>query len=539
SQVGGGTKTRRPIALRMQYNPDCDQPRCYLALEDGKEEPRSLQEIQAYIESENRRLERDPVRSFDSREINIRMEYRFCPNMILIDTPGLIHAPSGNNLNAEQRAVAAAAKEAENLVIQKMRCQDYVILCVEDTTDWKHATTRNVVTQVDHDLSRTVLVTTKLDTKLPQFAGGDDLQDFLRAPSIQRMYRCMLGGPFFTTVPSGRVGRARDSAYFSNEAFVHGVRRSERDDQMLVAAKLGPQAAPTCLPRVGMSRLRRFLERRVEECYRRNVARIVPLLQQEMSRAEGRLLTTEQEIDALSLESLKASADEYREHFSRALGRAIQGTIKAPPEKFGETLEAEQLRAGSFIEDSDVDADQWERLMEIEVGNGENKLFGGAQYHRALREFNFAIRHMNAPEVTEDEIANAAGISDMHDGVNFMRAACVIAVDKARTSFEPTLDALRVRTVHVMKRLFGVVEHMLKSDGMQMSDTHQKPFSFIVKRVYEKFVEKAVDETLARCRDDLTALTRFVTWDLHERSAGALRRSLPDSSMVHIYSLAV
>lgn len=62
---------------------------------------------------------------------------------------------------------------------------------------------------------------------------------------------------------------------------------------------------------------------------------------------------------------------------------------------------------------------------------------------------------------------------------------------------------------------------------------------FIVKRVYENFVEKAVDETLTRCRDDLTALTRFVTWDLHERSAGALRRSLPDSSMVHIYSMAV
>lgn len=33
-------------------------------------------------------------------------------------------------------------------------------------------------------------------------------------------------------------------------------------------------------------------------------------------------------------------------------------------------------------------------------------------------------------QVTEDEIANAAGVSDMHDGVNFMRAACVIAVEK-------------------------------------------------------------------------------------------------------------
>lgn len=49
--------------------------------------------------------------------------------------------------------VLQASKEAENLVIQKMRCQDYVILCVEDTTDWKHATTRNVVTQVRTALS--------------------------------------------------------------------------------------------------------------------------------------------------------------------------------------------------------------------------------------------------------------------------------------------------------------------------------------------------------------------------------------------------
>lgn len=65
---------------------------------------------------------------------------------------------------------------------------------------------------------------------------------------------------------------------------------------MMVASKLGPQASPSCLPRVGVSRLRRFLERRVEECYRRNVARIVPLLQHEMSKAEGRLLTTEQEV---------------------------------------------------------------------------------------------------------------------------------------------------------------------------------------------------------------------------------------------------
>lgn len=60
----------------MQYNPSCSTPKCFLTQEDGKEEQRSLEDIQAYIESENKRLERDATRSFDPREINIRMEYK-------------------------------------------------------------------------------------------------------------------------------------------------------------------------------------------------------------------------------------------------------------------------------------------------------------------------------------------------------------------------------------------------------------------------------------------------------------------------------
>ena len=76
------------------------------------------------------------------------MEYRYCPNMIVIDTPGMLHPPKGRHLTPQQRALAQAAKEAELLVLNKIKCEDYIILCVEDTTDWKHATTRNVVTQV-------------------------------------------------------------------------------------------------------------------------------------------------------------------------------------------------------------------------------------------------------------------------------------------------------------------------------------------------------------------------------------------------------
>lgn len=60
--VGGGTKTRRPIALRMQYNPRCHSPKCFLLDDDdGVERPKSLAEIQEHINSENLRLEKDSV----------------------------------------------------------------------------------------------------------------------------------------------------------------------------------------------------------------------------------------------------------------------------------------------------------------------------------------------------------------------------------------------------------------------------------------------------------------------------------------------
>ena len=540
NQVGGGTKTRRPIALRMQYNPACTTPTCFLTMENGKEEQRNLADIQTYIEAENRRLERDPTRSFDTREINIRMEYRFCPNMIVIDTPGMLHPPKGRSLTPQQRALAQAAREAEGLVLSKMKCQDYIILCVEDTTDWKHATTRNVVMQADPELSRTVLVTTKLDTKIPQFSEGDDLQDFLEAPLVKRLYPHMLGGPYFTSVPCGRVGHSKE--FGTNEGFVRALQGAEIDDSRTILGKTGAQVSRGGLQRVGVSRLRSFLEARVEDCYRRNVAKIVPLLQSELRHAEDKLHNTEQELDALSIDRLRQSANVYRESFSKQLAEAVHGTVKASPEEWGETLEQEQLRGGSFLEQDQIQSEGWQRLLELEVGNSRHKLFGGAQYHRAVREFTVAVRHMRAPVVTEDEIANAAGMGDVHDGVNFMRAACVIAVEKAQASFDPMLEALRHRSSHIMRRMLPIVEDMLRKGTSRLPpETHSAPLKDMIRRIFEKFIDEQLDDCIQKCRDDLHGMTRFVTWDVEGKSSSsALHRSLPTPKrMVEIYSVAV
>ena len=70
------------------------------------------------------------------------------------------------------------------------------------------------VMQVDPTLSRSVLVSTKFDTRIPQFATGADAHAFMHPAAAQLMNARMLGGqPFFTSVPSGRVGSAKDSVF--------------------------------------------------------------------------------------------------------------------------------------------------------------------------------------------------------------------------------------------------------------------------------------------------------------------------------------
>jgi hypothetical protein len=157
----------------------------------------------------------------------------------------------------------------------------------------------------------------------------------------------------------------------------------------------------------------------------------------------------------------------------------------------------------------------WDRLISTEVGNREHRLYGGAQYHRAMREFNLATRCLRLPTITEDEIANAAGVGDAHDGVNFLRAACVIALEKARTTFDPLLESMRLRLTHIMSKACPVSEYILvqkkertsslygygaidkfnrmdDSKGPNTStDIAQNPqFRQLVRTIYEKFVQK-------------------------------------------------
>uniref|UniRef100_A0A0E0FA45 Dynamin-type G domain-containing protein n=2 Tax=Oryza meridionalis TaxID=40149 RepID=A0A0E0FA45_9ORYZ len=478
NHVGGGTKTRRPVALHLRFNPRCHVPRCRLlagsgAGDDEDEEAgvagraMPLADIQAYIEAENMRLENDPSQ-FSEKEIIIRIEYKHCPNLTIIDTPGLILPAPGR----KNRVLQSQACAVETLVRAKIKHKETIILCLEDCSDWSNATTRRVVMQVDPDLARTVLVSTKLDTKILQFARASDVEVFLHPPT------CVLDGsllgdyPFFTSVPSGRVGSCHEAVFRSNEDFKKAISLRELEDVASLEDKLGRGLTKEEKNRIGEHR-----------------------------GATRKLLEVNQEISDLDEAKMKEKARLFHDSFLSKLSLLLKGMVVAPPDRFGETLINERINGGTFTGSENF------LIPNKLMPNAGMRLYGGAQYHRAMAEFRLVVGSIKCPPITREEIVNACGVEDIHDGTNYSRTACVLAVAKARDTFEPYLHQLGFRLLYIMKRLIPISAFLLER----------------VKAAFDRFAESTEQSCRERCMEDLVSTTRYVTWSLHNKNRAGLR----------------
>jgi hypothetical protein len=137
-----------------------------------------------------------------------------------------------------------------------------------------------------------------------------------------------------------------DNLFETDKKFVHAPSDAENANHAVVVQGTTHETMergsdtvnPATMSRTGLSRLRSFLEQRVHECYRRNVAKIIPMLQAEYLAAEKQLQACEKKLDALSVERLKAGDDAFCDEFCICLRKAMQGSIVAPAAIFGEML---------------------------------------------------------------------------------------------------------------------------------------------------------------------------------------------------------
>ncbi|XAR53077.1 Dynamin GTPase [Bertholletia excelsa] len=459
------------------------------------------------------RLEHEPCH-FSTKEIIIRVEYKYCPNLTIIDTPGLI-APAPGRKN---RALQGQARAVESLVRAKMQHKEFIILCLEDCNDWSNATTRRVVMQIDPELSRTVIVSTKLDTKIPQFARASDVEVFLSPPAGTLDGFILGDSPFFTSVPSGRVGSGHESVYRSNDEFKQAISLREKEDVASLEEKLGRPLSKQEINRIGVSSLRLFLEELLQKRYMDSVPLVIPLLEKEFRSATRKLNEINRELSSLDEVKLKEKGRAFHVQFLTKLSLLLKGTVVAPPDKFGETLQDERINGGAFI---GTDGLQFSHKL---IPNAGMRLYGGAQYHRAMAEFRFVVGGMKCPPITREEIVNACGVEDIHDGTNYSRTACVIAVTKARDTFEPFLHQLGFRLLHILKRLLPISVYLLQKEGEFLSG--HEVFLRRVSSAFNNFAESTERSCRDKCMEDLMSTTRYVTWSLHNKNRAGLRHFL-------------
>jgi hypothetical protein len=313
-----------------------------------------------------------------------------------------------------------------------------------------------------------------------------------------------------SSVPSGRVGNGKDAVFRSNEHFRAAVADREAADVAELERRLDRRLDRGERARTGVTQLRRFLEQLLQRRYLESVPAIVPLLEREYRIAARRLEATQDELADLHPEKLKDKGRALREGFLAKLGLLLRGTVAAPPDRFGETLADEHMRGGAFVAPDG-------RALAAPPGlpNAHMRLYGGAQYHRAMAEFRAAVGGLACPDIAREEIVNACGVDDFHDGVNYTRTACVIAVAKARDLLEPVIHQLGFRFAHVLRRMLPIAMHLLARDEGGANPAGHDLFLQRVGAAYHAFIDAAEKGCRSRCLEDLQSTTRYVTWSLH------------------------
>ena len=102
----------------------------------------------------DRAFPQERLGAFSAEEIVVRIEYKHCPNLSIVDTPGLLLGGSaddaavvggegeGGGEDAARRRLQAAG--VEQLVRSKIAGDEAIVLCVEESNNWDVAPARSV-----------------------------------------------------------------------------------------------------------------------------------------------------------------------------------------------------------------------------------------------------------------------------------------------------------------------------------------------------------------------------------------------------------
>ncbi|KAI8477346.1 MAG: P-loop containing nucleoside triphosphate hydrolase protein [Monoraphidium minutum] len=427
--------TRRPLIVQMVHDPAALQPRCRLQEEDSDEFGPVLPEAaiaDAIVKRTQDHLHQLGGASVSGKPIVMRAEYAYCANLTIIDTPGFI-------LKARNGEADSTPDDIMRMVRQQAAPSHRLILFLQQSSvEWASSLWLHVVQEVDPTFSRTVMVASKFDNRLKEFAERWEVDRYLAATG----YLAPNVKPFFVALPKDRQlqGSAEwrsQMADVDRTVFGHlreGVKGGFDED------RFGS--------RIGFGNLKRFLEEELARRYREAAPATLALLQERCQGVAKELLALEARIQACSdVAALRRASMAYAASMSSHVQVILEGSSDPDPSQHGMTSEDERARCNM---------QQWPGVMEsVRPPNAGLRLFGGAAFERCLNEFQEAANALRFPSasVARDRIANVLLARKGRDNLGgAARAAEDIARQAAREMLAPLLDAACARLAFVLRR---------------------------------------------------------------------------------------
>jgi len=233
---------------------------------------------------------------------------------------------------------------------------------------------------------------------------------------------------------------------------------------------------------------------------------------------------------------------------AETLSKVIRGDVASyiSADLYGQTLAQESAACppSSTLMNLDLAL-----MNSLENDVSGRKLYGGAQYHRTIQLFHKIIETFPIDDSTADEIALLLnGMSSTHDGSDLLRSVAILSSRKISIMMEDVLNEMAKRIEYIFLRMWDLVEYSLVTRGSHQtcgrdsaifagsnldafgaldSNTRTKSKKMngkkeeithdmiqFIRQIFENFVREKVSLAFYMARDDMSALFRYVSWDL-------------------------
>ncbi|KAL0037146.1 hypothetical protein WJX79_002609 [Trebouxia sp. C0005] len=482
--------TRRPLICQMVHDPTAQQPRCRIQDEDSDEYGPPIMPETAVAEEIKLRTEKHLQQNggtVSAKPIVMRAEYAYSPNLTIVDTPGFI-------LKARKGEADTTPDDILSMVKAQAHPPHRLILFLQQSSvEWCSSLWMHVIQEVDPNFQRTVVVASKFDNRLKEFAERWEVDRYLSATG----YLHPNAKPFFVALPKDRSLTASSEWRQAIQQVDSAVLSHLRTE---VAGGFDEEQFGS---RIGFANLKMWLEEELARRYRDAAPATLALLQERCEGVAAELVAAESRLQAAEdVTSLRRAAMQHVFAMANHVTALLNGATDPDPSQHGMTTEEERASSSK---------PQWPAVHgPVRPQNASLRLYGGAAFERCLDEFQEAAHVVQFPTVARDKVANVLLASKGRGAAGGpAHTAQDLARSIARELLSPLLDTACCRLASLLRHAFDIAadSQQLLQDPSHDTLRPYVAFHAALRSAYHSFIAHLEDNCKSLMRHHLEAAT--------------------------------